>query len=723
MSRPAPAWKARSVSHRLVLSTRRFLSGLINSKSAVTALALPSPAFRLVWMVVVGAHLLCAAFLAGCAATYSYLTNPIMAYYVQLWSPTKGNENYGLYSVICAVVSGTHALRVLQLLHRSLVDRQLVFRRRRRKSRGSSSVEEFSRSTPRGPSIAATVRKVFSAPAGVASLSRSQQQRVNKTFGSLKLGWRALFSRSGLFGVESQHFLTVFVVREVVELATQTYQAHRSSHLLPRLWLNDILVAMLVLNCWSTLAVQQFLRHNAALERVVALFADAFICITMVIVVPVTVFAPYASAFDLPNHRFGPAVSFYDPVFMAIFVLEAQLVLASSSADFGAKLIPHFAIYLALVNISGLVTRKRIAVASEPTKIQTTVKVSSVAKAPGIPRIPEAVSSTDEKLSQFNTFSWINKALQTAFGLWGFVILALHGHAMIVAHSTLVHGCRASTRPWLTSRISCSSLVVNCYKYGTESVNGIIFEQIDTSVLATLTLAHCPALTMPLALPRFDNLMILHVYNSTVVSWGSQESAFSNPRLSTLIVARSNVSSSSAQGMMLPMSLSTVQFCGTDLAVIPGSLPWSVHPMAVVAFDFGELTALPASLMSLQAFAVSLKGNRLETVPQLAAMPPGQMFYGLELNNNPLRELPATLGSPTNFFITLDLQNTNVTTLPAWTLAQVLGVIYMHGTPYCANISPELQQQNAICFPRPATDPGMQLAFDIFSVMYAYERD
>jgi hypothetical protein len=48
--------------------------------------------------------------------------------------------------------------------------------------------------------------------------------------------------------------------------------------------------------------------------------------------------------------------------------------------------------------------------------------------------------------------------------------------------------------------------------------------------------------------------------------------------------------------------------------------------MAVVASDYGQLTDFPASLMSLQAYAISLKGNHLETVPQLGAMPPDKCF-------------------------------------------------------------------------------------------------
>ncbi|KAL3659306.1 hypothetical protein V7S43_015577 [Phytophthora oleae] len=690
---PAP----RNFSQELALSSRRFLSGLINSKNAVTALTLTPTVFRFSWTIVVVAHLICAVFLAGSAATYSYLTNSIMAHYVQLWSPTKGNEHYGIYAIVCAGVSGIHALRVLQLVYRSLCDRQLVFRRSKiqpnRESRSSSSVKESSKLAP-----------------------IVIQQQINAT-DLLKLGWRALFSRTGLFGVEGQHFLTIFVIREVVELCTQTYQAHRSSHLLPRVWLNDILVAMLVMNCWSTIAIQQFLGHNPALERVAALFADAFICTIMVIIVPAILFISYASVFDIPNHRFDPTISLYDPIFMAMFVLEAQLALASSLTDFVAKIVPHFALYLSLVSISGLVTRKRTSVSPEVSSIR--VKVRSI---PQIPSIPGSSEEVRKPQGTLKSSVWL-RVVKGVFCIWGAVVLALHVHAVIVSHSTVVHGCKASTRPWLTSRISCSSLVVNCDKYGTNTANDIIFEQIDTSVLATLTLAHCPALTMPSPLPTFRHLLVLHVYNATVVAWGSEETMLSNPRLSTLIVARSRVSSAAVQGLLLPISLLTVQFCDTNVTSIPLALSWSAHPMTIVAFDYNELTILPAALMSVQVFALSLKGNRLETVPQLAAVPAGYMIYGLELRNNPLRELPETLGSTLSYFVQVGLEATNIAVLPTWTLTQVLGVIYMHNTPYCEMTPPQLQQRNVVCSPRPSTDPEMELPFDIFSKMYNIEQN
>lgn len=116
---------------------------------------------------------------------------------------------------------------------------------------------------------------------------------------------------------------------------------------------------------------------------------------------------------------------------------------------------------------------------------------------------------------------------------------------------------------------------------------------------------------------------------------------------------RSNFPSGFPDGLLqpLPASLLSIQFCVTDLASLPGDLPSRWHQMAVVAFEYAELAEFPASLLALQVYSLSFKGNKLDTVPQLAEMPPGIFLPDLSLNENPLKELPAALSSPTSFLI------------------------------------------------------------------------
>ncbi|KAG6616399.1 Reticulon-4-interacting protein 1 [Phytophthora cinnamomi] len=144
--------------------------------------------------------------------------------------------------------------------------------------------------------------------------------------------------------------------------------------------------------------------------------------------------------------------------------------------------------------------------------------------------------------------------------------------------------------------------------------------------------------------------------------------------------------------------------------------------MPVVAFEYRALTEIPASLLSLQVFTLSLKGNRIEAIPQLEDMPPGPEVPELSLTENPLKQLPDRLGTPTTFIDRLDLQGTNLSTLPAWTQTQVRKANYMHGTPNCAMVAPELQPANVQCGPRSVLDLNLDFPLMYIDEIYAVDR-
>ncbi|KAE8978556.1 hypothetical protein PF005_g24461 [Phytophthora fragariae] len=222
--------------------------------------------------------------------------------------------------------------------------------------------------------------------------------------------------------------------------------------------------------------------------------------------------------------------------------------------------------------------------------------------------------------------------------------------------------------------------------------------------------------------------MVFHIYNSTITEWSGDSnsiSAAAHPRLFVTAVARTHFPSGFPAGLLqpLPASLLSIQFCVTDFTSLPDDLPSCWHPMAVVAFEYGALTEIPASLLSLQVFTLSLKGNRIETIPQLREMPPDVDVPELSLTENPLRELPDTLGTPTTPIDRLDLQGTNLTALPPWTQTQVRKTNYMRGTPYCATVAPELQPANVQCGPRSVLDLNLDFPLEFIDAIYTIDRD
>ncbi|KAE9295966.1 hypothetical protein PR003_g23869 [Phytophthora rubi] len=647
-------------------------------------------------------------FLLISAATYYYLTDPIMGYYVHLWAPTTGNQHYGLYAMAFACIYFLHLSRTLKLVYCSIRECQLAFKRR---------------------------EKLTIAHIKTAGSQRPSRRHATELLRPMKRVWRALFSQGGLFGVENEHFLTVYVFREMLELSSQTYQAYQYSRFLSRVWLNTLLVSMLVVNCWSTLAVQHFLGTKPALERVVAITVDAAISIAMCVVVPCLLVAPYANAMDTANSSFRDPDQLYDPVFITKLVLEFQLTFASSLTDFTAKVVPHVAVYMSLVSLGSLLTRSpkitvAVAITTEsPDRWAFDVSLAeSVEHAPSLKHAATLGRMATLKAQVAKRSATANKAVKLVLGLWGIVVLVFHIRAAILSRLTFVEGCRAFTRPWFTTRSSCVSLVVNCHARGIESPDDNLLRAIDETALATLTFAHCPRLRIPPAIQKLSNLMVLHVYNSTITDWSGDSnsiSAAAHPRLFVTAVARTHFPSGFPAGLLqpLPASLLSIQFCVTDFTSLPDDLPSRWHPMAVVAFEYGALTEIPASLLSLQVFTLSLKGNRIETIPQLQEMPPDVDVPELSLTENPLRELPDKLGTPTTRIDRLDLQGTNLTALPPWTQTQVRKTNYMRGTPYCATVAPELQPANVQCGPRSVLDLNLDFPLEFIDAIYTIDRD
>lgn len=218
--------------------SRRHQFNLIGIKTPVIVLELTPVVFRLVWVIVVATHLLCIGFLVSTAMTYWYFTSRFMRYFVRLWCPVAGNRDYAKYAVTFSLVGTIHATQVGKLLYFSLLARQLVFQR---VSGGSARGQHTNDENP----------KILDQ----ALLSFNKLTRLKSVIYQARRVWDALFSSRGVFGVGSKYFRALFVLREVVKVFFQTYQAYQSSLLLPREWLNTLLVALLVANCWSTLAV------------------------------------------------------------------------------------------------------------------------------------------------------------------------------------------------------------------------------------------------------------------------------------------------------------------------------------------------------------------------------------------------------------------------------------------------------------------------------------
>ncbi|KAK1948593.1 hypothetical protein P3T76_000882 [Phytophthora citrophthora] len=634
---------------------------------------------------------------------YWYLTSGgAMPLYVSIWSLT-GIDNYRFYSVVFGIVGGIHGLQMINLLLMSFRARRLTLR-----SESPGRIQTFV----------------------VSRISSSQSAKDDnhpRRPGVFTVIWAKVFSRKGIFGVESEHFSTIFALREVLEASSQTYQAYRASNLLPRPGLNSLMVGLLVTNCWSTAAIQLFLRKSPALERVVTLMCDALLSFGMMVMVPLIIFVPYVQGFNFEYSIPYNYDSLFDPVPLTTMVLENRLIFASSLFDFATKLIPQLSIIVSLMTISELLGRGEIKVVpGAGTGQMETLSVKPKASSAEINPSDVTTRSNPQILSQFGSLralqKWRHVIAIVSFALWGAIVLILHGLAAQRAANYEVVGCVAITRPWFSNgKEPCSSLVFDCHARSTTSPDNMSFDKLDLEALATLAIVHCPQLEMPSDFQRLTSLVMVHLYNSTIVTWdaASSVSATAHTRLLSVLVGKTQMTQFPV-GLQqpLPASLVSVQFSQTNLTKLPEDLYEKWHALGLISFESGILKEIPYQMFLSPVYALSFIGNQIETLPTLAMMPPGTIISELRLKNNPLRELPATLMAPDPFIMSLNIQNTSVTTMPAWVKTNTK-VVWAFDTPFCATpmTDPTLMNQ-VMCFERP---PEGDFPMHLFDSLYLYQ--
>ncbi|GMF16743.1 unnamed protein product [Phytophthora lilii] len=300
----------------------------------------------------------------------------------------------------------------------------------------------------------------------------------------------------------------------------------------------------------------------------------------MMIAVPLIIFLPYVESFNLEYSIFNNPDFLYDPVPLATMVLENRLIFASSLFDFSTKLIPQLSIILSLVTVSELLNRGDVKVVpgAGGQSIQT-LAVKPKTNSSGASK-PGGESQLRANTSQWGSLralqKWRHVVAISLFLLWGLIVLLLHVLAAQRAANYEVVGCRAVTRPWFSNgKEPCSSLVYDCYARGTVSPDDTSFDKLDHVALATLAIAHCPELDMPPGFQRLENLVMFHIYNSTIVNWNAESSvsATAHTRLLSVLVGKTRMNEF-PEGLLqtLPESLMSVQFSDTNLAKLPEDL-------------------------------------------------------------------------------------------------------------------------------------------------------
>lgn len=176
--------------------------------------------------------------------------------------------------------------------------------------------------------------------------------------------------------MNGSNFHAILAARELLETALQTVQAYRMSWLLPRMLFNRFYLILLVLNCWSSVAIySRLFRWNEVRKRLACLMCDCILDLVSCIGVPLTVVLSYIDDFD-PKIQGFPLLIWYDDVWSASVLNEFQMVVVVSWSDLASRTIFSFGLIMTTTSMKKLLRRassaskRRIVCAANSVRIR-----------------------------------------------------------------------------------------------------------------------------------------------------------------------------------------------------------------------------------------------------------------------------------------------------------------------------------------------------------------
>lgn len=708
-----------------MLHSLQFVKPQLLACGSVCEVRLGNRAFAVCWALTLSVHAGLALFYFYVAYLHQYMKSNSVRYYAEYVSPDLFTY-FGTVIVCNGLFAACHMYAIVCALWFSMRYRRLVFG-----SRYLSKRESASRS---GLGWLASWGALVRAP-----------NWATKTLVTSAAGFSVLFGRRGLFGVEGTHFAELFLVRELVEILLQTFQAWKFSMYISMLWVNRAVVAAIVVNCWSTPLIHYLFhdeRHES-LKKVGCLVLDVLLDILSSAVIPLVIFLPYANAYDTVYGDF-PLINYYMDTWYINAVAETRQVFALSWIDVVSKTFPGYTILSSMRTITASFPPPHSRASSKRVGPAPTTSALSDTRASSCPDLNRAAvrdaarEQPDPRrhtLRREVTLAVLKKSavkmvqpqwhkdgkrIEIVLILWGIGVVIMHLHSLTITRSDSQPGCLLEKRPWMAGRHNCVVMEINCVAAGNvaghEADVERILESLEPSAVKSLIFSSCPELQMPHMLQRFSSLETIKVHNSTINRWDGDAALTGTTHSRMLFVYMLETNMTAIPDGLLsrdfPPTLADVEVCGSNLTTLPDDL-FDYWPNVdyLVLENCPGVQVVPDALRRMRIRHLSLCSNSITALPDYL-FDPSQSIQMMELAGNPLSSLPerdeSTTTKPT-LLNSITLGYTNISQLPLWLskmsaepLSYPLLTISAGETPFCREIAdaadPETGRLNPFVF-------------------------
>lgn len=648
--------------------------------------------YRAWWTGLLLLHIVGAAYFVAAGMGYWHLPGTYLDTCLTFSSLGMPSEYHHTLARVHFAVAACHAALLIWMVCWSLWRRALVFGSGEATRRARPKADLASKSQPR--------RAVESVGVVVAAVRRA---------------YNAVFGRRGVFGVDNANFDLFMVLREIIETALLTVQAHRMSHSLPRVWLNRCYIVLLVTNCWSTALVHHLYHDSPSHRRVLAILWDCLLDMATTILIPLILVLDYAKDYK-PAIKGFEATLWNEDVWLVNALSEFQLILIVSWADLASRLIFSAGMISAMNSMKNLLrpASNRVEPSSGRRCSTTTV---SVLPRPAI--APDAMTNastaspraTVKKSVMVRTYSFFlaparlgpvrtkfSRVMSAVFFVWGLIIVTLHCHAEL---NPSLEQCKMQVRPWLVASPACSLIMLDCHSEnsaGHQDDVEALWRRFEPRTVVRLVVRHCPRLEVGPAIQRFSNLLGMKLYNSTVLRWEHEAALTStfHPSIKSLYLVRVNFTNRELpQGLQapdFPPTLNDLEFCVTNLETLPSDIDLKWPKYSTVYLELGtDMTVVPDVLLRVAPYYLSFAGTPIRELP--AALFEAEGIYYLNVGGTKVSSLPENVTRVAKSLSRLSVQNTEVAFFWSW-VDKVLArgpKLEAATTPYCNELTRALR--------------------------------
>lgn len=452
--------------------------------------------------------------------------------------------------------------------------------------------------------------------------------------------------------------------------------------------MNNVMVVLLVLNCWATPLLQYLFRSNVGHVRLGGALVNMALDMVSYIGLPTALLAPYTSASQFNKDvKQLDRIYWYTDAWLIELINEAQMILVTSLYDAMFKYLVVLSVTKGLYSITKLICKVDSMV---PTKCVVACSPGRVEMTP-VTTFDSRVSLNPIPVSRqrLPLRSRLEKLGHQFLLLWGLFVLIAH----LQASSLRAYPqCRLPIRPWFGRQPGCALLEINCIEeQATGNAREIdeILRLFDPARIEYLVIRHCPLLVMPPRIQTLHLLLGLKVFNSTILDW-SEETAVTNThhpelRFLFLVDVKMRELPIGLQSLDFPKALRDIEFSRTNLTEVPDTLD-EVWPKRIfIVFEECQLQEIPPVLLRMEPQYLGLSLNNISRIPsQLLEGFQTRMFL---LDGNPIKSFPSALNRPPQFVL-MDLIGTQISDLPAWMDDAFLASTFVvaGNTPLCDHL-------------------------------------